>query len=121
MSIGSRILCRIFIRIFVEGVSIRKSFFTAIKKIGRIGSVFHSLRHIFASQLEMSGISLQTVMELLGHFDLRMTLRYSHLSPDHRKNAVELLASRVSPNCLLEDKSETQEDFKNVVSSLELT
>ena len=39
----------------------------------------------------MAGIDLVTVKELLGHKDLKMTLRYSHLAPSHKLKAVGIL------------------------------
>jgi integrase len=72
-----------------------KSFFTALKKSGIMEFHFHDLRHTFASQLVMSGVDLNTVRELMGHKSLAMTLRYSHLSSDHKRRAVDLLSQRI--------------------------
>ena len=52
---------------------------------------FHDLRHTAASRLVMAGVDLYTVKEILGHKTLVMTQRYSHLSPDHQRPAVERL------------------------------
>lgn len=56
----------------------------------------HTLRHTFASRLVMAGVDLRTVQELLGHKDIKMTLRYTHLSPSHKRQAMAALEQRFS-------------------------
>jgi site-specific recombinase XerD len=41
----------------------------------------------------MKGTDLATVQQLLGHASISMTMRYSHLAPEHRANAVKALDS----------------------------
>jgi integrase len=52
---------------------------------------FHDLRHDVASTLTMAGVPQRTVMEILGHKDPRMTLRYQHLTPAHLRKAMTAL------------------------------
>ncbi len=71
--------------------NIKKGFKAAVVRSGLQDFRFHDLRHTFSSQVIMRGGSLKDVQELLGHKTMTMTLRYSHLSSDHKRNAVNLL------------------------------
>lgn len=73
---------------------VKKGFVSALRKSHIIDFRFHDLRHTFASRLVMAGIDLTTVKELLGHKDVKMTLRYAHLSKPHVRNAVNILDER---------------------------
>ncbi len=39
----------------------------------------------------MKSVDLATVRDLMGHKDIKMTLRYSHLSKTHLRDAVNVL------------------------------
>jgi len=55
--------------------------------------VFHTLRHTFASWLVQAGVPIAVVSQLLGHQDLKMTMRYAHLAPQQARDAIEYLAT----------------------------
>ncbi|HIA00863.1 MAG TPA: site-specific integrase, partial [Myxococcales bacterium] len=52
---------------------------------------WHVLRHSFASQLVLAGVPLKAVQELLGHRDIKMTMRYAHMAPSALSDAVSKL------------------------------
>lgn len=67
-----------------------KGAFNSVIKAANIQDFrFHDLRHTFASRLVMAGVDLNTVRELMTHADIKMTLIYAHLSPDHKAAALE--------------------------------
>ena len=54
------------------------------------GQMTHILRHSFASHFMMNGGDILTLQKTLGHSDLKMTMRYAHLSPEHLEKIVNL-------------------------------
>lgn len=70
---------------------LRESLAKLCMKIGIEPANIHTFRHTFASHLVMSGVDLPTVQKLMGHSDIKTTMVYAHLAPEHLKGAVEKL------------------------------
>lgn len=49
---------------------------------------WHDMRHDFASNLVMKGVSLYAVQKLLGHKKIDQTMKYAHLAPDYIAESV---------------------------------
>jgi len=82
-------------------VDIRKPWFQALSLAGIRNFRFHDLRHSFASRMVQRGVPLKAVQELLGHADMKTTMRYAHLAPSDLRNAVLTLskeAAKPSPD-----------------------
>lgn len=47
---------------------------------------FHRLRHTYATSLLTGGVSLVSLMKLLGHRRIEMTLRYAKVTPSHLRD-----------------------------------
>ncbi len=68
----------------------RSAWLVALKKARISDCTFHTLRHCCGSYLLMSNVSLGEIAEILGHKNIQMSKRYSHLSTEHK---AKLLAS----------------------------
>jgi site-specific recombinase XerD len=66
----------------------------AAVKAGISNICLYTLRHTFISRLVQAGVSLPEVAALAGHQDIRMTMRYAHLAPQHLRNSIATLEAR---------------------------
>jgi len=65
----------------------------ACGKAGLHGVTWHTFRDTFASRLNGNGVNLVTVKELLGHSDIKTTMRYAHTNREAKTSAVRRLNS----------------------------
>lgn len=91
----------------------KHSFARALREAGIFDFRFHDLRHTFASQMVMHGASLKDVQEILGHKTMTMTLRYAHLSQEHKKKAVNLLNGLTAPSFAASDCHDLSQTVTN--------
>lgn len=52
------------------------------------GQLSHVLRHTFASHFMMNGGNILVLQRILGHTDIKVTMRYAHFAPDHLSEAI---------------------------------
>jgi len=73
---------------------VKRSFQTALRRAGIEDFRFHDLRHIRHTScpyLTMRRAPIQAVQDHAGHSSVKMTMRYSHLSPAFQKDSNQLL------------------------------
>jgi len=75
--------------------TINSMFQNIVKRSGLAHYSFHTLRHTAASDMLDLGVDIVTVKEILGHSDLKTTLRYAHSKPANKVAAIEKLCSRM--------------------------
>ena len=74
---------------FVFPLDPTRAFHTACKRAKLSGVTLHTLRHSAASLLARNNATLLEVSRLLGHRDIRMADRYSHLANEHTTQLVD--------------------------------
>lgn len=70
---------------------IKNGFNAACRRVGIKGFRFHDLRHTAATRMIESGAGIVAVSKILGHSDIKTTMRYTH-PDDSLKDALESLA-----------------------------
>lgn len=92
------------------------AFRDGIKRAGIVlppGQSSHILRHTFASHFMMNGGNILALQRILGHKDLKTTMRYAHLAPDHLESARALNPLNYSAvDTSLTDGTETKDKKK---------
>jgi integrase len=78
-------------RVFNVATNYQNGWKALLKRAGITQFRWHDMRHHFASRLVQRGVPLNTVRDLLGHSTAQMSLRYAHLAPDQRREAVAKL------------------------------
>ncbi len=58
----------------------------------------HVLRHTFASHLAMKGVPIIVIQKLLGHTDLKVTMRYAHLSQESLYSVTQVMQTPFAPS-----------------------
>jgi integrase len=71
--------------------SVKTAFNAALRRASIEDFRFHDLRHTFASHFIMRTGDLKALQEILGHADIKTTMRYAHLVKSHKKKAVNSL------------------------------
>jgi integrase len=74
-----------------------------LKEAGVMQIRFHDMRHTYASHFMMNGGSLYDLQKILGHSDLKMTMRYAHLSKEHILSKADLVVLGQKDNVISVD------------------
>jgi integrase len=80
--------------------NMRTAFRAACRRAGVENFRWHDMRHTAASWMIDQGVALDLVQKILGHSDIRLTLRYAHRNQDAQRKAVEAISGAWQPDTM---------------------
>ena len=75
-----------------------KAWWHVLNIVGLKNFHFHDLRHTFCSNLLLSGGTIKDAKDMIGHADISMTDRYSHITSSHQHSVQKQLAEHYAPH-----------------------
>lgn len=75
----------------LDTTNLKREWESSVKTAGLKDVNIHTLRHTYASHMTMKGVDMFTLSKLMGHADIKMTQRYSHLAPNFKKIAANMI------------------------------
>jgi len=75
----------------IDHWSLRRAFYSALKKAQITDFQFNDLRHTFATRLAQAGVGIYKLSKILGYRSISMKIRYSHHYPESLRDGVEML------------------------------
>lgn len=78
-----------------QPIEFKKHWHKALKQAAIENFRFHDLRHTAGSYLAMNNAKLLEIKEILGHKDISSTLRYTHLSTEHKSKVSERVMTKI--------------------------
>jgi integrase len=67
------------------------AWYTMLRESGIRNFHFHDLRHTCGSYLALAGEDIRVIQAILGHKDIKSTVRYTHVAPSRQRSAVAAL------------------------------
>ena len=100
-------------------MEIKRAFKTALKTVGIEGLRFHDLRHLAAYRL-VKVTDIVTASKILGHADVKMTLRYCHPSEKDKREAIEKASENLIPGRQKDVNGEISESLKGLENKVQI-
>jgi site-specific recombinase XerD len=108
-------------------IALRKTLRQAAERVGCAPPVTcHRLRHTYATEMLRLGVSLPSLMKLLGHTDIRMTLRYLQVTQQDLQREFQLARQtaahqHVMPQLTVPDPLSAAADLPSIRTALAAT
>ena len=74
-------------------IDIKKSWYKVLNNAQIKNFCFHDLRHTFATRMVMADVDFLTLMEILGHKNIKTTMRYAHVVAGKKMEAIKKLSA----------------------------
>jgi integrase len=99
-------------------VTTLKTAWNNVRKKAKVTGRWHDHRHTMITDLAESGAGDQTIMDIAGHVSKSMLKHYSHIRMEAKRDALESLVKRTSPEKSMPRSTKKSKFFERYGESL---